>query len=154
MQEALIQHTLLVLLLVSRLLQTQRGILEFLLISTEMHQFTIVQGKSLLSDLLPRTPQLRLFKGNHSTIWSSRCTYSTVFRSLAPEINWRLLLISVLMCTVFTLLFIPSVVVNLLPNPHCLDPRIHMSCRQVQESQNRKLGGPLIPGSVQKTIRY
>ena len=47
MQEALIQHTLLVLLLVSRLLQTQRGIHEFLLILTEMHQFTIVQGKSL-----------------------------------------------------------------------------------------------------------
>ena len=44
MQGALIQHTLLVLLLVSRLLPTQHGIHEFLLISTEMHQFIIVPG--------------------------------------------------------------------------------------------------------------
>lgn len=42
--------------------------------------------------------------------------------------NWRLLLISVLMCSVYSLLFIPSVIINLLPNSHCLDPRLHMSC--------------------------
>lgn len=42
--------------------------------------------------------------------------------------NWRLLLISVLMCSVYCLLFIPSVVINLLPNSRCLDPRLHMSC--------------------------
>lgn len=42
--------------------------------------------------------------------------------------HWRLLIISVLMCTVFTLLFIPSVVVNLLDHSECFDPRIHMGC--------------------------
>jgi len=42
--------------------------------------------------------------------------------------HWRLLIISVLMCTVFTLLFIPSVVVNLLEHSECFDPRIHMGC--------------------------
>ena len=62
MQEALIQRTLLVLLLVSRLLPTQHGIHGFPLISTEMHQFIIVPGKPLQSDLFI-TPQLRLFNG-------------------------------------------------------------------------------------------
>ena len=63
MQEVLIQHTPLVLLLVFLLLQTQHGIPAFPLISTGMHQFIIVPGNSGLITQQTYLPRLTLFNG-------------------------------------------------------------------------------------------